>query len=67
MLKALSLFVIAGMVVFATAIPVANVADGSTLAEARGMLLAATAFFALSWAARARSKVPRRRGPTRPA
>jgi len=67
MLKALSLFVATGAVVFATAIPVTNFVDGGTLAETRGMLLAATAFFALAWAMRARSKGPRSGGPTRPA
>jgi len=66
MLKALALLVMTGAVVVATAIPVVGAADG-TGAETRGMLLAATAFFGLAWAARGRSKGPRRGGPTRPA
>ena len=66
MLKALALVVMTGAVVVATAIPVVGTADG-TMAETRGMLLAATAFFGLAWAMRARSKGPRRGGPTRPA
>ena len=66
MFKALTLLVTSGAVVVATGIPVVGIADGS-VAETRGILLAATAFFGLAWAMRARSKGPRPGGPTRPA
>jgi hypothetical protein len=66
MFKALALFLMSGAVVVATAIPVVGIADG-TVAETRGILLAATAFFGLAWAMRARSKGPRPGGPRRPA
>jgi hypothetical protein len=67
MLKAIALVITSGAIVLATAIPVVSTTDGGTVAETRAMLLAATAFFGLSWAVRSRSKGPRRGGPTRPA
>jgi hypothetical protein len=67
MLKAVALVIVSGAIVLATAIPVISTTDGGTVAETRAMLLAATAFFGLSWAMRWRPRGPRRGGPTRPA